>query len=167
MAYDWRAEANKEGTQTEKLPDGTWQVEIVKVIHGKKDGPKFESKGGDRQIMVVFADANEREIGCMYTLSGKAGWALAKLLDAASLNLDKMSAAGITPERFADEEFANKNLIGRKLVIEVKTEKPGDKYPRINPVKEQPTGQPVGAGAGANSKGFDPTGDLKEDEIPF
>lgn len=87
----------------------------------------------------------------MYTLTDAFGWAIAKLCDAAGLNLDKMTKSGITPAKFADETFASKNLVGRKLDVEV-THK--DKYANFQPLR--------GSAAG----GDDFSNDEEDDGIP-
>ena len=63
------------------------ELEVVRVIFGKKGGAAFTSKNGDPQIMVIFADADKNEAGEMFTLSDRAGWKLAQVLRAAGANL--------------------------------------------------------------------------------
>jgi len=160
MGYDWKTESEKEGgAQAEKLPAGTHKVTITKVIHGKKDGTRFESKDKQPQMMLIFADSQGREVASMVTLSDKAAWSLAKILRAAGANVEKMTERGVTPDRFEDETFASKNLVGRELTIEVTYRTyNGKEYSNVNPVMEQPAG-------------FDPEADLKaaiaNDDIPF
>ncbi len=118
--YNWKEAAQQEGGEyAEKLPDGTHRVEITRVVYGRKDGTLFVSKSNDPQIMLIFADELGREASQMVTLSYKAGFVLAKILEAAGAELDKMTDHDVTPRSFADPEFANPNLIGRQLQIEV------------------------------------------------
>ena len=176
MPYDWKAAAEKESRETEKLPAGQHRVTIAKVIHGSKDGP-FVSQKGDRQILIVYTDREGREASSMYTLSEAAAWAIARVLDVSGANLQKMTERGITPEAFADEAFANANLVGRSLFIDVKYNDKG--YPRITPIKPQasavaptslPAPQPAKTArapvAAAATTSFDPDAD-KDDNIPF
>lgn len=161
MGYDWKTESEKSATAvSEKLPAGTHEVTIVRILHGKKDGTRFAAKDGSPQIMLIFADEDGREVSLMVTLSDKAAWMLAKILKAVGANVEKMTERGITPDRFEDETFAEKNLVGRQLTIEVTyREYQGKQYANVTPVMEQPAG------------GFDPEADLKaaiaNDDIPF
>jgi len=147
-AYDWDKAANGEGSgQAAKLEKGEHNVEITRVLFGKKDGTEFRSKAGDPQIMVIFADNGGREAGLMVTLSIKAGFRLAQILSAAGANVQRMTAAKITPMHFAEAEFATKNLIGRQLRIAVDWPA-GSQYPDIVPIRaqaaapEEPTSEP-------------------------
>jgi len=134
--YNWNQAAHQEGGEyAEKLPDGKHPVEITRVVFGKKDGTLFKSKGGDPQIMLIFADELGREALQMVTLSFKAGFILAKILEAAGADLDHMTADGVTPRSFAEPEFANANLVGRQLEIEVVwSSKNGKDFADITPL---------------------------------
>ena len=135
--FDWEAEANREAPpQTEQLPTGRHDVIIDKVVYGKRDGPPFASKKGDPQIMVVFADAAGRQAAEMLTLSTRAGWKLAAILSAAGADIAKMKAHGIEPAHFSAQAFADANLIGRRLQIDVTWPEHGA-YPDIVPVRRQ------------------------------
>ncbi len=149
MAYDWQAEADREGpAKAEQMPAGTHDVELVRVVFGGK-GRRFQSNKGDPQIMCIFADAENREAAQMYTCSEKAGWMLAKLLSAAGANVQRMTASGVKPEDFADQDFAEKNLVGRKLRVQVSWDSKG--YASVTPVRKEAV-----ADATAN-----------DDDIPF
>ena len=140
MSYDWEKQANQEGggegTQdfAPKLPNGRHAVEVTRVVFSKKDGPAFESKKGDPQIMLIFADADGREVSQMYTLSEAACFRLAQVLSAAGANCQSMSTSGIEPTNFAVPDFANKQLIGRKLVAQVLWDS-ANKWATVNPVR--------------------------------
>ncbi len=154
MSYDWTGNAEKKGGgSAPKIPPGAGiDLKIVKVVFGSKAGGKFESKNGDPQIMVIFADNVDREAPEMVTLSDKAAWKLAQILSAAGANLERMKAAGITPDKFADEQFATANLVGRKLKGDVEWDDTG-KYATITPLRPEPAGASTPAAKG--------------DDIPF
>lgn len=134
MTYDWEGKANQESTETDKLPAGQHQVQIVRLLRGRRNGGEFVSKAGDPQLMVIFADEAGREAGTLVTLSEAAGWVLAKILSAAGANLKRMSEAGVTPAKFADLAWAEPQLVGRKLTIQVEWPE-GSKYPKVTPVR--------------------------------
>ncbi len=182
--FSWKNEAEKEGPQNApKLNPGPQRLKIIKIVFGSKGdaGPQpFKSKNGDPQIMCIFGDKSGREGAEMLTLSDAAGWKLAKILAAAGANVEAMDKAGITPQRFADERFANANLVGRELQADVAYEKgkgtDNKEYVRITPLMPQPSNAaapapqraPAMAGAPVGG-GFNPEGDLKVgvDDIPF
>jgi hypothetical protein len=134
--YDWNHASQQEaGEYAEKLPNGKHPVEITRVVFGKKDGALFKSKGGDPQIMLIFADELGREAFQVVTLSFKAGFILAKILEAAGADLDRMTADGVTPKSFAEPEFAVANLVGRQLEVEVVwSSKNGKDFADITPL---------------------------------
>lgn len=139
----WRDAANSEGAgQSEKLVAGVQDLKIVKVVFGSKNDGYFTTKKGDRQIMLVYADDQDREGSQMYTLSGPAQFALAKVLEAAGADLDKMDRDGIGIDKFAEERFAQANLVGRSLRADVELD---GKYFKITPLRK-PTTVSVGAG---------------------
>ena len=139
MPYDWTEASTAEGAEhSERMPTGIHTVTITRIIHGGKNGT-FESKNGDPQILVVFSDDQAREATQMITPSQKAGWVLAKLMTNFDppMNLTKMTEAGVTPDSFASPDFAETQLVGRKLAIKVEWEASakGDKeYSNITPM---------------------------------
>lgn len=158
MNYDWNTEANKtQEHNNTPLPDGTHNVVIKKVVFGRKDGTPFTNKTGDPQIMLVFADDQGREVMQMYPLSNSEGWRLAQIMRARGADLTRMQAAGVTPESFLDPTFAEKNLVGHGLTIEVKArEWQGRTYYNVNPIARQPGGDAAQTGP-----------KLQEADIPF
>jgi hypothetical protein len=138
MPYDWEGAA--EGGQAEKLPAGTHDVTITKVIFSKKDAAPFRAGDGSPQIMVVMADGAGREVGQMITLSDKAGWVLARLMGASGANLGRMKADGVVPQHFADPAWATKQLVGRKLRVDIKWKPDG--YPDVTPIRRDPGAAP-------------------------
>lgn len=141
MGYAWQENANSEGSQAAKLPKGQHRVRICKIVFGDRQGNAFRSKAGDPQIMVVFQDREAREAGHMYTLSEKAGFTLAKLLSACDppVNLARMEEAGIEPAHFADQAFAETNLLNREVTIDVDWEKgqDGKEHSRCTPIQRR------------------------------
>ena len=146
MAYDWKNQAEREAPpEAEKVPAGVHELEIKRLVFGSKNGT-FVSKGGDPQIMVIFADDQGREASQMYTLSAKAGWALARLLEACGVDMQRMEADDVEPSDFADEAFARANLMGRRLRAEVSwSRSPRDNkdYATLTPHRPDPTRPPA------------------------
>jgi hypothetical protein len=138
VGYEWQRKS-EEAAQAARLPLGEHRVRVAKLVFGNDNGP-FTSKGGDPQVMVVFADREDREASMYLTLSEKAGWVLAKLLGCFDppANLAQMEQDGVVPLHFADQEFAEENLLNRELWVQVTTEKgqDGKDYPRVNPFKK-------------------------------
>lgn len=141
MVYNWNESATNSPV-ADRMPSGKHvDVRIVRIVFGTKDGRPFLSNNGDPQIMIVFANRLDQEAAQMYTLSEKAGWTLAKLLSSCKppADLDKMSQHNIEPKHFANPDFANKQLIGRIVDIDVsyRTQN-GNEYANVNPVKPAP-----------------------------
>ena len=136
--YDW-VQAAQGPNQAQKLPPGEHQVTVTRVVFADKEGNRFVTAAGDPQIMVIVADGQGREAADMLTLSAKAAWTLARLLSAAGANLARMNQAGITPDRFADEGFGTKNLVGRKFLARIEyEERHGRQYASITPLAQAP-----------------------------
>jgi hypothetical protein len=158
MAYSWNESAQAEGSaaQGERLPKGIHDVAIKKIVFGGRNGP-FTSQDGSPQILLIFADSQDREVAQMVTLNHKAGWVLARILGSFDppANLARMEADGVEPDWFIKEEFATKQLLDRKLRIQVayKAGTNGKEYADIVPVKPQvnepPTVAPAPAAAPA------------------
>lgn len=165
MTYDWKKSASGEDTGPSMEP-GYCRAKIVKVIRGKKDGTEFKSKNGDPQLMVIWENVAGESAPSMYTLSEKAGFVLAKMCERVGMDLDRMTEAGVTPESFADEEFAKKQLIGRECWVHVTTYGDNGKVNaeacKENDVPAQFLQQTY---AGASTAG--PHETLTEDDIPF
>lgn len=158
MSFDWNNAATAEGgaaNEYEKLPAGQHTVTIVRVLHEGASGP-FTTNAGDPKILICFNDDQNREAADMFSLSKQAGWRLAKLMAAFDppANLAAMTADGVTPASFAQPDFANANLTGRKLRISVeyKPGRDGKEYANIEPLKKPETA---------------PEAPLKTEEIPF
>lgn len=134
-SYDW-GKASEGQNDTEKVPAGQHKLKIIKIVFGSKKNGAFVSANNDPQIMLIFADDQAREVPLMVTLSEKAGFKLAGILKASGANVDAMTKDGITPDRFADETFANANLVGRVLTAEVSYDAKG--YADIRPLRARP-----------------------------
>lgn len=133
--YDWN-KASEGQADTEKVPAGQHTLKIVKIVFGSKKNGPFISSNNDPQIMLIFADDQAREVALMVTLSEKAAFKLAGILKAAGANIDAMTRDGITPDRFADEKFANANLLGRSLTANVTYDDKG--YADVKPLRPRP-----------------------------
>lgn len=120
MAFDWTEEDSADALRIPVAQDV--QVQITKIVFGNKSGPfrTSASSGCAPRLMLIMADADGREVASMVTLSEKAGWTLRSILSAAGADMQKMKDDGVRPEDFAQEQFANANLIGRRLSIRVK-----------------------------------------------
>ena len=157
MGYDWEKAAAQEGGEyAERMPAGVHDVEVKRVLFGSKGGGPFQSRAGDPQIMLIFADRQGREAAQMVTLSEKAGWVLARLLSAAGADMARMKADGVLPRDFANQEFARANLTGRRLRVEVAYTRGNDgkEYPDVTPIRTRPGAAP-------------PADDLDPDTIPY
>jgi hypothetical protein len=154
MSYDWTGAADGKA-RAPKIPPGETDLTIIDVIFGSKKAGLFKSNDGDPQIMVIFGDGKGHESGEMITLSDKAAWKLAQLLAASGANLAAMKERGITPAKFTEEQFAKKNLIGRKFRGDVQYEAAanGKDYARVTPLRPEPAG--VGADTGAAAESVD------------
>ena len=133
--YDWEGAANSEGpVQAPKVPAGLTELTVSKIVFGKGPTP-FQTSKGDPYILVVFQDKGGCECAANYTLSDAAGWVLAKMLSASGCNMQHMKAAGVTPQYFAAEDFAKKQLLGRKFMAQVDYDAKG--YAVVTPVKKE------------------------------
>lgn len=134
--------------QYEKMLPGKHRAKIARIRFGDRKG-RFVSQGGSPQIDIVFKNAANQEVMNRFTLSEKAGFTLRRLVAAFDppMNLEAMEKAGVVPEHFADEGFANKNLLNRELEIDV-TEEEGDNrkmYLVATPIIHRAKSGPKGA----------------------
>lgn len=171
MSYRW-TEAVEGPMQAEKIPTGFHKLRIVKVIHAKRSGERFESSNGDPQMMVVFADLIERECIQMFTLSEKAGWTLARLLECAGDDLKELERQGIEPRDFAEPAFAKKKLVGLSMIGYVEWERGDDdkEYSRVDPKKPDELSKRVLEQLDAESGTASTTGPhapIDDSDIPF
>lgn len=152
----WKEDAEKDGpSNAERIPDGPHEVTVTKIIFGKKDGPAFTSKAGDPQIMLILSDKQGREVSDFHTLSLKARWTLAKLLSASGANIELMDEHGVDIKQFAESDFAEKQLMGRRFTAQVEwKENNGKKFADITPLKD-----PVGA--------EEPVAAMSNEDTPF
>lgn len=148
MSFSWKDESKKEPQreESEKIPEGQHALEIKKIILGSKANGWFKSKKGDRQMMVVFRDNQDREAVQMYTFSEAAIPIFAQLLEACGLDLDALDADGVKPESFLDQNFADANLAGRQLFAQVSYDKDktsGKEYARVRVMKQETADIPI------------------------
>lgn len=131
---DWLKSADKQFDDSEKISTGIQKLRVIKVLNGKKDGSPFKSKNGDPQMMVVFKNTKGEEGPCMFTLSEKAVWTLAKFMSRAGVNLEKMNADGVTHAHFEDPQFAKRVLMDRVVWADVtyREGKSGKEYPNFD-----------------------------------
>lgn len=122
--YSWGApaEAPKNGLGP-RLPAGTHKVRIAAVRRTKKNGSEFVTKNGDPQAMIVFANNKGEEVVgfAALTLDPDESWMIRGILNSITpaVNWEAIRKHGVTPIKFQDEAFANKQLIGRELTITV------------------------------------------------
>lgn len=116
MTYDW---TSTEDDYADRMADGYHKVRIEKVMRGSKKKDDYRTQKGDRQLMLVFANDTGDEAACMVCVEGKGVFKLKQLVQRFGLDTDKMKAHGVTPDRFADEQFAKKQLEGREGWIQV------------------------------------------------
>jgi len=109
-----------DNAKAEKLPPGTHNVAVTKVMRGSRSKESFETANGDRQIMVIFEDSTGREASQMICVEGRAAFRLRQMVKCLGLDVAKMDQHGVNSERFADEDFARKQLLNRKGRIVVK-----------------------------------------------
>lgn len=113
MSFDWESAA--EGNAG--IPEGYHRVKCVKVMRANKDGKKYESQKGDPQIYTVWQTRNDEEGLAIFTLSPSAAFTLAGMLKACGANLKRMQDEGVTPASFADQAFAEKQLVNRECWV--------------------------------------------------
>lgn len=124
MAYDWTgAEKGQGGPQSEP---GWHLYAVTDAIRGTRDRT-FESKKGDPQLLVIFHDEDGGEATTMFTLSEKAAWTLARFLSRAGFDLDALTAEGVEPKDWADEDFAKERLRNKRVYAYCSHEKVGDR----------------------------------------
>lgn len=166
MSFNWKESA--EGSQG--MSEGHHRVKCMKAMRSNKEGREYTSQKGDAQIYSVWENAGGEECLVVFTLSDAAAGMLARALECCGADLDRMTAAGIQPSRFADEDFAQKQLVGREGWAFA--EKKG-KYTNLSFVYESdvPPGvmyNTAGSSGSGNQSEPDSTNEpIEEDEIPF
>lgn len=144
MAYKWQD--NFEGRGGPTLPKGgPHRCRVVKVVTADDKGP-YVTQGGDPQTVVTLQDQQAREARLWLTCSTKAGWVLAKLLGCFNppANLARLEADGVEPAHFANQEFAESNLLNREVWIMMEEQTGRDGKIKMVPVPvKPPAGAPV------------------------
>jgi hypothetical protein len=128
---DW---VNEGQLRAGKMPNGVFNVEVVRLLWEKRDGSSFRTSKGDQQFGIILADTKGREVMDMISINDAAGWKLARLLSAAGADMQMMKDKNIGMAHFKDREFAAKALIGRKLTIGVGYNLDSG-YPEVTPMK--------------------------------
>lgn len=165
MAYDW----NDSGRAPE-MPNGEHRVTIHNVVFGGKDGP-FRAKDGSPKLMVAFRSAAGAEAVAFYTLSDKAAWTFVELLRACepAFDMAKMTALGIHPSKFAEDEgFAKKNLIEKKRTLTIRVSREMTDYGKevvvVKPIRAEFVSR---GGSAAPASAASSSQSIPDDEIPF
>lgn len=176
MGFNW-IDAAEGQQQSEIMPVGYHRVKCKKIVTATKDGNGLTTKNGHPKIMAVVENEDGESATITFTLTDSAGWVLAQFLKHSGANLKKMQADGIEIERFADQRFAETQLIGRALWVQVTHSSVGEKtYANAEAVadaevpaetmKRSVTRDP--AGGKALAAALAPTGaDLADEDIPF
>ncbi len=147
----WKDSA--EGGQSESIPFGKHDnLRVTRVLRETKKKGRLQSESGDPQLLCIVSDDQARERMLTLTLSEKAQWKLAQLLDAMGADLDSMDAENIGIDAFSDELFATRQLVDRPFSAEIRPQKDNPAYADIVPLRRIPT----------ETKAPVPT-----DEIPF
>lgn len=124
--YEWGAPAEAPKPKVvfaPKMTAGKHKVRIAAIRHANKDGSQYQTKDGDPQCVIIFANKAGEEVAKYATLSMDLdkSWEIRAILAAItpSLNWAKMAKDKVTPMSFADPAFAEKVLVKRELAIEV------------------------------------------------
>jgi hypothetical protein len=141
MAFDWK----NAGGRAPELELGDHKVTIKTVRRTKKDGTAFTSNDGSPQLFVVYADSRGAEAGQMFTLSDKAGWSFAALLNACEppFDFERMMIDRIEPAHFANEVFALRNLVDKQRTVHIriklldKVDRNGNPIRDISPIRAE------------------------------
>ncbi|MEM9753115.1 MAG: hypothetical protein AAF916_06990 [Planctomycetota bacterium] len=172
---DWTKEDNKHSAN---VPEGYHRLEIVNFYHGKKGGGRFESRGGDPQVLLIFEDADGRQATAMHTLSEKAAWTMQKLLSRLGHDMAALNERSLDIADFTDANVCRELLIDRSCWAHVTHDQSGHKtYTNVEPMhadevpadvlqrakqRREPDRRTVTAG-----DVIDDTPHFDDDDIPF
>ena len=173
MAFDW-----KNAGRAPNLGAGDHRVKIKSVSRTKPDGTAWESRDRSPQLVVTYADDLGSEASQWFTLSEKAGWSFAALLNACEppFDFEQMMARGIEPAHFADEDFARRNLVDKQRTVHIRIKsklvdkKDGNGDPKkvevldISPIRAEFAQVRTAPPASQPTK---PAAKPTEDELPF
>jgi hypothetical protein len=174
MSFSWKDKAEEGGTAA-SMPEGYHKVTCVKVQRSTKKVDDLRAKDGSPQVLTVWRNSMDQEAAVYFTLSEKAVGILASMLKYSGADLDKMDQAGVTLDRFADESFAEKQLLNRQCWCWAEQD---GKYTNLSFVSEENAKagmknlQPVGGGS-ATPDGYSGSGyqdnhqAVEDDDIPF
>lgn len=154
MAH-WLDESENEPSA--KIPDGVHDVTVVRV-RTERNGEPWVSTNGYPQMQIIYQDEQEREIPEYLILTEKAAWKLRRLITRCRPALDTNRLRQTEADRgevgkgfhwFHDQKFAETNLKGRAVRIEVKD---GDVFDHIRVESAPPAAKaPVIKGDGAKA----------------
>ena len=119
MSYDWSAPA--QSPNAPKMKAGAHEAVISRVVSTKQDGSEFFTKAGEPQIMLVFTNAQGEEatLFCILSDDPNKSWALRAVLHAIGAKVELLTQHGVKPEHFRNKEWAEKQLKGRRLRVDV------------------------------------------------
>jgi len=139
MSYDWSAPA--QSPNAPKMKAGGHEAVISRIVSTKQDGSEFFTKDGEPQIMLVFTNAQGEEatLFCILTDDPEKSWALRAVLHAIGAKVELLTQHGVKPEHFRNKEWAEKQLKGRKLRVDVgyrpNKKNPDDPYMNVIPMR--------------------------------
>jgi len=179
MSYDWSAPA--QSPNAPKMKAGGHEAVISRIVSTKQDGSEFFTKAGEPQIMLVFTNAQGEEatLFCILSDDPNKSWALRAVLHAIGAKVELLMQHGIKPEHFRNKEWAEKQLKGRKLRVDVGYRKnpnsPENPYmdvipmrPAMTPEQIAAAGKPASAPAAAQAApAAPPPPEVPTEDIPF
>ena len=106
---------DKEGSsdRSDRLPVGTWEVEVTKVAKAK------DTKNGDRQILVVFTSEDGREAVFFAPVEGKARFKAAQLMKGLGYTSKMIEDRKLAPDHLLIQAIADDVLVGNRCRIEI------------------------------------------------
>lgn len=129
---DWNEDANREvPNRAERLPDGVHTVKIDRILHGSKNGGPFVTRDNEPQVLLILVDEQGREATTFVLLSEHEQRRVRFVHLCArcrpAMDLSQMTLNEVRPKDFADPDFADTNLLGRELRVDVENVTKGDK----------------------------------------
>lgn len=160
MSQSWVQAANSQG-ESMMMPEGYYKAKVVKAIRYKRDGSEFRTDKGPFVMLVYENEVGEQATQSLW-LTPKAMPFTARAMQHLGFDLERMDQAGVTIDRFEDEEFSQKQFVGRESWVRV--EHRNDRA-NADAVNEDDVPTSVLAGRQANHAPTHQT--LEPDDIPF
>lgn len=141
-------DADAGAENAERIPDGEYVGEIVRIFTTSQGGGPLRTKKGDRKFKVVISDGFNHECWYEAMVEGPALFKAARLLKHAGYSSDELEEAGINDYAdFLDQRTAERFLLNKRVRIKVSTRvdrETGKEYPDLEtlpqsdaaPVKE-------------------------------